>query len=313
MRRSTVKKPKYLTATVTAAIVFAVVLFLYLFPNVRQFLSQYIPYLEPPRETTDITGGMDVHFIDVGQGDATLILTADGDAALIDTGTSDSREYLVTYIQDLNVTSLDYLILTHPHADHIGGAAAILDAFAVEAVLMPDVTTNTKTFLNVLQKIDDEGCGVIVPEMNQVFSLGDARFTCLGPVENYGNDELNDMSLVFRLDYGTTAFLFSGDAEKKSEKDMLDSLPMSSFSADVMKLGHHGSSTSNTDAFLNAISPSYAVASCGLNNEYGHPHTEILSALKKKSITLLRTDKNGSIVFTSDGDKVTLIRPEETP
>ncbi len=302
---------KYITKgqflTVLAA--FAIVLLLHLIPEARDYLSKLLPYLEPSREETEVTGDLDVHFIDIGQGDATLILTPEGNAALIDTGVSESKEYLVEYIESLKVKTLDYLILTHPHADHIGGAAAVLDAFTVEAVLMPDVTTDTKTFLNVLDKIEDEGCGITVPELEQTFSLGTARLTCLGPVENYGADDLNDMSLVFRLDYGTTAFLFSGDAEKGAEGDMLSSLPSSAFDADVMKLGHHGSSTSNTADFLDAVSPVYAIACCGENNEYGHPHREIVSALEKRSITLLRTDKDGSIVFTSDGSKVTLLRP----
>jgi len=290
-----------------------VALLLHFFPSLRAKLSEYFPFIEPPRQETTVTGDLDVHFINVGQGDAALILTPEGNAMLIDTGESSEKEYLIEYIKSIGITTLDYLVLTHPHSDHIGGAAAVLDAFVIENVLMPDVTHDSKTFLTVEEKIDQEGCGITVPKVKETFKLGTAVITCLGPTENYAEEDnenaLNDMSLVLRLDYGSTSFLFTGDAEARSEEDMLSALSPSVFRADVLKLGHHGSSTSTTETFLSAVSPSFTIACCGENNEYGHPHREVVSLLETKSITLLRTDQDGTIVFSSDGSKVMLLKP----
>jgi competence protein ComEC len=278
-------------------------------PAVRTALAEYFPFLRSERPTLVVTGNLDVHYIDVGQGDAILIITPEKKTVLIDAGVTESKEYLVEYISTLGITTIDSFVLTHPHADHIGGAAAVLEAFTVKDVMMPDVTHTIKMFQNLLLKIDDEGCGITVPEVRETFTVGSALFTCLGPVDNYGSDDLNDMSLVLRLDYGSTSFLFTGDAEETSEKDMLALLPKSDFKVDVLKLGHHGASTSTSKAFLEAVAPSFAIASCGKGNQYGHPHSETLSALQEKGITLLRTDEDGSIVFTSNGSKVTLLAP----
>lgn len=307
---SSKKRAKIYAAKVKATflvIAVAVALLLYAFPGLRAKLSEYFPFMDPPREETPVTGDLDVHFIDVGQGDASLILTPEGNAMLIDTGESSEKELLIAYIESLGVDALDYLVLTHPHSDHIGGASAILSAFEVKAVLMPDAETDTATFLRVLEAIDEEGCGVTVPKVNDTVTLGSAVFTVLGPVDSYR--DLNDTSLVLRMDYGSTSFLFTGDAEVPSEEDMLARHPSSAFKADVLKLGHHGSSTSTSTEFLSAVLPTYAVASCGENNEYGHPHRETLSLLTNKNITLLRTDEDGSVVFTSNGSKVMLLTP----
>ncbi len=301
--------PKAKAGGVLLALLLAAILAVQFIPGVRSVLIEYLPFLESDRPVIEVTGNLDVHYIDVGQGDAILILTPEKKSVLIDAGVSENKEYLVEYIRAIGVTTLDYFMITHPHADHIGGAAAILDAFVVSDMLMTDLVHDTKMFHNLLQKIDEEGCGFTVPEVKETITVGSAIFTCLGPVENYGNSHLNDMSLVLRMDFGTTSFLFTGDAEEKSEKDMLELLSKSDFKVDVLKLGHHGSSTSTCAPFLEAVSPTFAIASCGKGNEYGHPHSETLLALAEKGITLLRTDEDGNIVFTSDGSKVTLLAP----
>ncbi len=294
---------------ISIALILLAVLVIQFVPGLRNLVATYLPFLKQERPITEVTGNLDVHIIDVGQGDAILILTPEKKSVLIDAGVSENKEYLVEYIRALGVSTVDYFVLTHPHADHIGGAAAVFDAFSVSNVFMPDVTNDSKMFLNLEYKIADEGCGITVPETKETVTVGSAILTCLGPVKNYGEDFLNDMSLVLRLDYGKTSFLFTGDAEEKAENDMLALLPKSDFKADVLKLGHHGSSTSTSPAFLNAVSPIFAVASCGANNEYGHPHQEVLSALQERGITLLRTDEDDNVVFTSDGSKVTLLAP----
>ena len=268
----------------------------------------YLQNRDAARVATPTDGTIAVHFIDVGQADATLILTGDGKTMLIDTGDTGTKEELVSYIENHGVTTIDLLVLTHPHADHIGGAVAVLENFTVNEVLMPDAVTDTKIYENVLVAIDNEGCTLTVPSPKDSFSLGTAKITVLGPVKSYPKD-LNAMSLVLRLDYGTTSFLFTGDAEQGSEEDMLSAFSSSEFKADVLKVGHHGSSTSSSSAFLSAVSPTYAIISCGKGNDYGHPHTEVLTALTERGIALYRTDRDGSIVIESNGTSLSVLIP----
>ena len=291
-----------LIALVTAAI-------LLIIPRTRNRVLEYLGFFDTDSPQAEIPDGeIAVHFIDVGQGDAELIMTSDGKTVLIDSGTPESRTVLTGYLKEQGVKKIDYFVLTHPHADHIGGAAAVLDAFDVVNVIMTDAPTTTSTYKKVLQKIDEKDFGVIFAEAGKEYSLGEAKITILGPVSDY-SDDLNNTSIVLRLTYGRAAFMFTGDAEKKAEQDMLTKFPASYFRADVLKLGHHGSSTSTSDGWFFAVSPEYAVISCGRNNDYGHPHREILSLLKKNGTTYFRTDTDGSIVMSSDGESVKIISP----
>ena len=291
-----------LIALVTAAI-------LLIIPRTRNRVLEYLGFFDTDSPQAEIPDReIVVHFIDVGQGDAELIMTSDGKTVLIDSGTPESRTVLTGYLKEQGVKKIDYFVLTHPHADHIGGAAAVLDAFDVVNVIMTDAPTTTSTYKKVLQKIDEKDCGVIFAEAGKEYSLGEAKITILGPVSDY-SDDLNNTSIVLRLTYGRTVFMFTGDAEKKAEQDMLTKLPASYFRADVLKLGHHGSSNSTSDGWFFAVSPEYAVISCGRNNDYGHPHREILSLLKKNGTTYFRTDTDGSIVMSSDGESVKIISP----
>ncbi len=291
-----------LIALVTAAI-------LLIIPRTRNRVLEYLGFFDTDSPQAEIPDGeIVVHFIDVGQGDAELIMTSDGKTVLIDSGTPESRTVLTGYLKEQGVKKIDYFVLTHPHADHIGGAAAVLDAFDVVNVIMTDAPTTTSTYKKVLQKIDEKDFGVIFAEAGKEYSLGEAKITILGPVSDY-SDDLNNTSIVLRLTYGRTVFMFTGDAEKKAEQDMLTKFPASYFRADVLKLGHHGSSNSTSDGWFFAVSPEYAVISCGRNNDYGHPHREILSLLKKNGTTYFRTDTDGSIVMSSDGESVKIISP----
>lgn len=287
------------------AISFIIAVFVHWFPNAFTDLTNFFSSFNDSDRITVADGELSVHYIDVGQGDAELIIAPDGEIMLIDTGTSDSKEFLVEYLKKYNISTIKYLVLTHPHADHIGGASLVLDEFVIKNVIMPYAVSTTSTYEKTLEKIDAEGCKVIFTEPKSRYELGIAKFTVLGPVENYSND-LNNQSAVIRLDYGETSFLFTGDAEAKSEADMLDFYNKSEFKADVLKLGHHGSSTSTSEDWLLAVSPKYAVISCGKDNEYLHPHREILSLLKENGVIKLRTDELGSIVFTSSGKEVEL-------
>lgn len=242
--------------------------------------------------------GVYVHFIDVGQGDAALVQTKDGNL-LIDTGTTDSRETLLACIDALEITTFDYAIFTHPHADHIGGAAKVLKNYKVETVILPNAVNTNYTFENMMDAIEQENCEVIEGKAGISFSLGDTKVDLLAPV--YEDDSnLNNTSVVAKVTYGEVSFLFTGDAEIESESAMLLT-DEDALDADILKLGHHGSSTSSSWDFLNAVSPEIAVASCGYENEYGHPHREVVSRLGELNVPLYRTYETGNIVVFTDG------------
>lgn len=245
--------------------------------------------------------GMQVHFLNVGQADSTLI-TVDDHAMLIDAGNNDDEEPILNYLLNKQgISHLDYVIGTHPHEDHIGAMDSVLSSVSTDVVLLPDVTTSTQTFLDVLTAIDNQGLDITIPQPGETYSLGDASFTILGPLRDYG-DNLNDWSIALKLIYGNTSFIFTGDAEYDAESDMIAAGP--DFHADVYQVGHHGSRTSSSSALLDAVNPAWAVISCGSGNDYGHPHQETLEALANRNIQVLRTDLEGTIVAVSDGETI---------
>ncbi|MGN0562122.1 MAG: ComEC/Rec2 family competence protein [Candidatus Fimenecus sp.] len=246
-----------------------------------------------------------VHYIDVGQADCSLIICGE-DTVLIDAGEVDSYDAIHTYLTSQNVSEIDYLILTHAHSDHIGSADEILKNYTVQNVIMPKYTEEnmptSKTYEDLLYALADSGAKVIAAKPGNSYSLSECSFTVLAPNKDY--EELNNSSVVVRFIYGNTAFLFQGDAEKKSEQDILDAgFPVS---ADVIKLGHHGSNTSSSAGYLAAVQPTLAVISCGEKNAYGHPSEKILTRLDELKIDYRRTDRNGNIVVTSDGNTVSV-------
>ena len=243
--------------------------------------------------------GIYVHFIDVGQGDAALVQTEHGNL-LIDAGTSDSIEDLTAYIDALGIEQLDYAIFTHPHADHIGGATAILNTYTVSSVVLPNAVSTSKTFEKMLDAVEAEACEIVEGKAGVSFAMGDMLVELLAPVSDE-QDDLNNASVVAKLTYGNVSFLFTGDAETDSEKEML-ARDAAALDVDILKVGHHGSNTSSSEKFLTAVSPKVAVISAGLYNEYGHPHSEVVNRLESMNAALYRTDKNGSIVVHTDGN-----------
>lgn len=241
-----------------------------------------------------------IHYIDVGQGDSQLITTPDGKALLIDAGPNSSEDKLLMYLRSQDIGELEYAVFTHPHEDHIGGADMILKNFKVRHVLLPDMTYSSSTFLRMLEAAEESGTELMTAAAGQEYPLGEASFTVLGPVSG-SYESINDWSIVLRLDYLETSFLFMGDAEKYSENEMMLKYGASEFKCDVYKAGHHGSSTSGSGAFLALCDPDFAVISCGRGNDYGHPHSETLGLLMEMGIGILRTDVLGTIVFRSDG------------
>ncbi|MDE6999868.1 MAG: MBL fold metallo-hydrolase [Lachnospiraceae bacterium] len=242
---------------------------------------------------------MEVHFIDVGQGDSTLI-TCDGHAMLIDAGDYSKGTAIQNYLQKQKVKKLDYLILTHPDSDHIGGAPVIITKFEIDKVFMSNYEKDNKTYLKLIQALDNKRLKYTTPKVGTQYTLGTAKITILAPNGEYDNP--NDASVALMIQNGETRFLFTGDAGEDAERDMLET--DMGLSADVLKAGHHGSRTSTSGKFFEAVSPSCAVISCGEDNSYGHPHAETLNTFRMNGVKVYRTDEDGTIIAVSDGKKV---------
>ena len=239
-----------------------------------------------------------VHFLDVGQGNAALVV-CDGETMLIDGGPPSASQFLYTYLRK-ETSTLSVMIATHPHDDHIGGLAAILNAVPVDIIYSPATTWDSKAWSSLEKYASAQGTPIVIPQEGDSFSLGNATVTILHCWPEAWAE--NEMSIVFRIDYGSTSFLFTGDAEEMSEMIMLtDRVPLL---ADVLKVAHHGSRYSSTPEFIEAVAPSWAVISCGEKNPYGHPHEETLHILSGAKV--LRTDQLGTIVFHSDGQTLTV-------
>lgn len=255
-------------------------------------------------ETTVAAGEMQVTFLDVGQGDCTIVRT-EGHAAVVDTGNNDQGEKVVSYLEDQGVDTLDYLILTHPDADHIGGGDNVLEGIEVKKVIMPDVENDTKTYDEVMEDIEKYQVEVVHPREGDSFFLGDAAFTVLCPEEELGSvEDMNGSSVGIKLVHGDNSFVMCGDAEERSEEAMVEHFG-EELECDVLKCGHHGSSTATSDEFLEKTDPVWAVISCGKDNSYGHPHAEVLDKLERTDTQVYRTDLQGSIVAVSDGNEIT--------
>lgn len=242
----------------------------------------------------------EVHFIDVGQGDATLIKCGN-EAMLIDAGENDKGTAIQLYLKKQGVEELKYLVLTHPDSDHIGGADVVITKFDIERVFMPDYEKDNKTYEEVLGALQNKYMEAYAPQVGEVYPLGGGEFTILAPNGSYKDSNNSSIALLFRN--GETDFLFTGDAEEEAEVDMLQN--GLSLRADVYKAGHHGSSTASTKALLEAVNAEYAVISCGEENSYGHPHAEVLNNLRAMGMQVYRTDEQGSVVAETDGKQIT--------
>lgn len=242
---------------------------------------------------------MYVSFIDVGQGNCTL-LRCGGKAILVDSGEVGAAQTVINYIKNLGIDELNCVLVTHPHTDHMGAMTKILYEFKIDDLIMPEIPEKiiptNKTYEKFLTAVSDNAGNVIAAKPGETYSYGEMTLEIFAPLRDY--DNLNDMSAVSRISYGDTSVMFTGDATTTVEKDLLKK--NIDYSATVLNVGHHGSKTSSSEAWLRAVNPKYAVICCGENNDYGHPHSVITKRLEELGIEYFETDLLGTIVFESD-------------
>ena len=259
------------------------------------------PIVTAPRDEqpTSQTDTLSIHYIDVGQADCAFV-ECGGEFMIIDGGNVDDSDLVVAYLQEQGVEELQTVVCSHAHEDHVGGLSAVLAVYPVETILSPTRTYSSACFDDFMYYADQQDIEITIPSPGDTFRLGSAEVTILGPVKSY--PDTNNTSIVLKIEFGTTSFLFTGDMEVLAETDMLD--VGADVSADVLKVGHHGSSTSTGYRFLYETDPDYAVISVGADNTYGHPHRETICILSDAEIPVFRTDELGTIVAVSDGSQI---------
>ena len=243
----------------------------------------------------------EIHFIDVGEADAALVL-CDGKAMLIDGGNAEDSSLIYSYLKSHSLKHLDYIVCSHAHEDHVGGLAGALNYASADHALCPVTSYDSKAFKSFVSYLEKQKVSITVPSAGDKFSLGSASVQILGPVTT-DEDDPNNSSIILRIVYGDTSFLFTGDAEREEEQAVLAS--GRTLDSTVLKVGHHGSDTSTTYPFLREVMPEYAVISVGKDNSYGHPTENTLSRLRDADVKVFRTDLQGDVVCQSDGKSVT--------
>lgn len=265
----------------------------------------FIIFLNLNNNITNCENKMIVHYIDVGQGDCILI-QVNNKNLLIDSGPSSSRKDLLDYLEKLNIKKFDYIIATHPHEDHIGNMDTIIKRYSIGSFYSTKVISSSTTFENMISALVDKNLKVNVLKKGfKGIDLGEnVKFQVFSPAENLFSDNLNDYSPIIKITFLNNSFLFTGDAEISTEESVLSE--NNNLNCDILKVGHHGSSTSTSSNFLTSVNPSVAIISVGKNNSYGHPTSELLSLLDYFNIRTIRTDINGTIIAISDGKNISI-------
>lgn len=277
-----------------------VILFLY----ILLFISFNFTCCSNTTNNTPLKNTMEVHYINVGQGDSILI-RVNNKNMLIDSGPKDNRKDLLNYLNSLSIKNIDYLIATHPHEDHIGNMSSIIKKYTINKFYSPKVSSSSKSFERMIEALKKKNLKInIINTKTNSLDLGEnTKITIFSPLENETFDNLNNYSPMMKIEYGETSFLFTGDCEKLIENNVLSN-NKNLLKADVLKLGHHGSSTSTSEEFLCAVSPSAAVITSGKDNSFGHPHSETVKLLRNHNISFYNTAEEDTIIFLSDGKKI---------
>ena len=245
----------------------------------------------------------EVHFIDVGQADSALI-ECDGETMMIDGGNVADSNVVAAYLKKEDVTELNYVVCSHAHEDHVGGLSGAQSVTKADNIYAPKTKANTKAYKNFKKKAEEQNVEIKHPNVGDEIQLGSSTVEFLGPVDENGKD-LNSTSIVLKITYGNTSFLFTGDAESDEEEEILNS--GADLKSTVLKVGHHGSRTSTSYPFLREVMPQYAVISVEKGNSYGHPNEDTLSKLSDAGVEVYRTDESGDIVMTSDGNSINIV------
>ena len=245
----------------------------------------------------------EVHFIDVGQADSALI-ECDGETMMIDGGNVADSNVVAAYLKKEDITELNYVVCSHAHEDHVGGLSGALSVTKADNIYAPKTEANTKAYKNFKKKAEEQNVEIKHPNVGDEIQLGSSTVEFLGPVDENGKD-LNSTSIVLKITYGNTSFLFTGDAESDEEEEILNS--GADLKSTVLKVGHHGSRTSTSYPFLREVMPQYAVISVEKGNSYGHPNEDTLSKLSDAGVEVYRTDESGDIVMTSDGNSINIV------
>lgn len=286
-------------------IIIVVVVFTFVYANNKTVIDDVLMEIENeffPVDVLDsvklkVNGDLNVYYLDVGQADSILIEN-DGLFMLIDAGNNADGDNLVNYFKSLGIDTFEHVIATHAHEDHIGGMDDIINNFKVNNFYMPDAVVTSKTFEDLITALEENEVALQVPNINDMFILSGCKFKVVH-IDNE-TEELNDTSIVLRGLYGNTSFLFMGDATSNVENNILDS----NIDSDVLKVGHHGSRYSTINKFLNEVTPSFSIISVGEDNSYGHPYSSTITKLKKVNSKVYRTDIDGTIVVSSDGENI---------
>ncbi len=289
----------------------AVTLFIAIIVGVIFLIENTDLFKEPSKPAFSVEGSCAVYFIDVGQGDSTLISTGDVNV-LIDAGENNRGDEVLLKLSELGIKKLHYVIGTHAHSDHIGGLDTVLNGIEVENIILSDLPDKliptTKTYTDLLEAIVENNVELIAAEAGESFEIGQGKLSILAPVTDKYTDQ-NNWSIVTKFEFGETSFLFTGDAEQRAEKDILYS--GADVDADLLKVGHHGSDTSSSDEFLKAVSPDCAVIEVGEGNKYGHPMAKTLTRLQNLGTEIYRTDLDGCITAISDGKDIVITTEKE--
>lgn len=289
---------KYVRRVLEFVVVIVVALSYYFYDDIEKYINEFT---QDNISNVVVTSpdNLEIYYLDVGQADSILIRHLDNNV-LIDAGNNADGKLLVEYFNSLGIKHFDYVIGTHAHEDHIGGMDDIIDSFDIDHFYMPDVITTTKTFEDVVDSLSNKKVKFETPKIDSEFYLDDLKFAVL----YVGNDknDLNNTSIVLKLTYGNTSYLFTGDATSEVENKILDK----DLKSDVLKVGHHGSQYSLTAKFLKEVSPSYSIIQVGKNNDYGHPKDVALKKLDRLNSEIYRTDRDGTILLKSDGKGISI-------